>query len=189
MAEMKQVKSDIGYVREVLQASERVWAPAAVYYLWAALVLVGFSLRDFAPGVVGLYWAIAAPLGAVLSAFLSWCDSQRRGQVRRDVGIRSGLHWIGMMVAIFSAAALGVTGAIPQQEMGRVILLIIALAHFLGGVHLDRTMLWVGLLMMAGYLALFFIPAYVWTILGILVAVALIVTGLMQRRKNVSSPS
>jgi len=190
MAEMKQVKSDVSYVREILQVSERDQGPVAIYYLWAALVLVGFPLVDFAPGyVVGLYWAIAAPLGFVISAFLGWRDSQRRGQVRRDVGIRYGLHWLGMMVAIFSAAALGATGAIAQQEVGRVILLIITLAYFLSGVHLDRPMLWVGLLMMAGYLALFFIPAYVWTILGILVAVALTITGLIERRKNVLSPS
>jgi len=81
---MGQVKSDIGYVREVLQTSERDQGPVAIYYLWAAILLVGFSLLDFVSGyVVGLYWAIAAPAGFALSTFLGWRASQRRGQVRR----------------------------------------------------------------------------------------------------------
>jgi hypothetical protein len=88
------------------------------------------------------------------------------------------------MLAILLAVPLGVTGAIPWPVLSRVFLLIVALAYFLAGVHLERPLKWVGLLMMAGYVGLFFIPAYGWTLVGILVSLSLIVSGLLERRRG-----
>ena len=188
MADMEQVKSDLGYVREVVRTSEQDPSVPAISFLWAGICLVGFSLIDFAPRHVGLYWSIAAPLGFLVSCFLGWRHSQRQGQMRRDLGIRYFLHMFGMMAVIFLASILGMTGAVAWQELSKLILLIIGLAYFLAGVHLERPLLWIGILMMAGYLSLFVIPAYGWTFIGVLVAVALVSTGLIERRKSGTSP-
>ncbi|MBT9160565.1 MAG: hypothetical protein AAGB97_05905 [Dehalococcoidia bacterium] len=188
MADMEQVKSDLGYLREVVRTSEQDPSLSVIYFLWAALCLVGFSLVDFAPRHVGLYWSIAAPLGFLTSCFLGWRHSRRQGQMHRDLGIRYGLHMFGMMVVIFLAAILGVIGAVCWQELSKLILLIIGLSYFLAGLHLERPLLWIGILMMVGYLALFVIPAYGWTFIGALVAVALVSTGLIGRRKSGTSP-
>ncbi|MCL0073414.1 hypothetical protein M1O50_00760 [Dehalococcoidia bacterium] len=187
MADMEQVKSDLGYVREVVRTSEQDPLLSVLYFLWAGICLVGFSLIDFAPRHVGLYWSIAAPLGFLTSCFLGWRHSQRQGQMPR-AGMRYGLHIFGMMAVIFLATILGVTGAVCWNELVKLILLIIGLGYFLAGVHLDRPLLWIGILMMAGYLALFVIPAYGWTFIGALVAVALITVGLIERRKSGTSP-
>lgn len=188
MTDMKQEKSDLGYVREVVRTSEQGPSVPAISFLWAGICLVGFSLIDFAPRHVGLYWSIAAPVGFLTSGFLGWRHSRRQGQMRRDLGIRYGLHMFGMMAVIFLASILGMTGAVAWQELSKLILLIIGLAYFLAGLHLERPLLWIGILMMAGYLALFVIPAYGWTLIGVLVAVALVSTGLIERRKSGTSP-
>jgi hypothetical protein len=60
--------------------------------------------------------------------------------------------------------------------MSKFFLLIIALAYFLAGVHLERPLLWISFVMVVGYAALFFIPAYGWTIVGAMTAVALAAT-------------
>ncbi|MCL0037315.1 hypothetical protein M1N15_01675 [Dehalococcoidia bacterium] len=187
MADMEQVKSDLGYVREVVRTSEQDPLLSVLYFFWAGICLVGFSLIDFAPRHVGLYWSIAAPLGFLTSCFLGWRRSKRQGQMPR-AGMRYGLHMFGMMAVIFLASILGMTGAVAWQELSKLILLIIGLAYFLAGVHLERPLLWIGILMMAGYLSLFVIPAYGWTFIGALVAVALVSTGLIGRRKSGTSP-
>ena len=190
MTDMKQVKSDLGYVREVVRTSEQHPSPAAIHFLWALICLVGFSLIDFAPRFVGLYWGITGPLGFLASSFLGWRHSQQLGQVCRAEGMRHALHWFGMMAVIFLASILGVTGAVCWQELTKVIVLIIGLTYFLAGIHLDRPLLWIGLLLIAGYLTLFIIPAYDGTLIGVLLAVALVSTGLIGRRKSgTTSPS
>jgi hypothetical protein len=184
MSSTKQVTDDLEYLGALLRRSERGGSPFIIYALWAVLVLVGFSMVDFAPQRVGLFWMIAGPLGGVASAILGHRYGLRIGQVNREEGIRHLWHWFGMMLAILLAVPLGVTGAIAWPVLSRVFLLIISLAYFLAGVHQERPLKWVGLLMMAGYVALFFIPAYGWTLVGILVSMSLIVSGLLERRRG-----
>ncbi len=43
------IKSDIGYVKNLVSKAKTPSPPASVYALWAVLVAVGFSLVDFAP--------------------------------------------------------------------------------------------------------------------------------------------
>ncbi len=185
MSETNRIDNDIRYVRGLVSESDRGTSPTAIYMMWAAICLVGFPLADFAPQYVGFFWMIAGPLGGIASFALGWRHSVRMGQMRRDVGVRHGLHWSGMLVAIFLVVPLAGTGAIAWSAGHRVILLLLAFSYFLAGVHLDRPLLWVGLLMIVAYVALFFISAYQWTIVGIAVAVALVVAGLLGGKKRV----
>lgn len=179
------IENDIRYVRGLVSESDRGASPTAIYLMWAAIVLVGFPLADFSPRYVGLFWMIAGPAGAVASLLLGWRHSVRMGQVRHDVGIRHALHWVGLLVAAFLVVPLGATDTIAWSVVHRVILLVLAFGYYLAGVHLDRPLLWVGLLMIAAYVALFFIEAYKWTIVGAAVAVALAAAGLAGRKQRV----
>jgi hypothetical protein len=185
MSETKKIENEIRYVRGLVTESDRSAAPTAIYLLWAVICLVGFPLADLAPRYVGLFWMIAGPAGAVASMILGWRHSVRMGQLRRDVGIRHALHWTGTLVAVFLVVPLGVTETIAWSVVHRVILLILGFSYYLAGVHLDRPILWVGLLMIAAYIALFFIEAYKWTIVGVAVAVALAAAGLAGGQKRV----
>jgi hypothetical protein len=184
MASPKQLTDDLEYLGALLRKSERGGSPFMIYALWAVLVLVGFSMVDFAPHRVGLFWFVAGPLGGVASAILGHRYALSIGQLNREEGLRHAWHWFGIMLAILLAVPLGVSGAVAWPVLSRVFLLIVALAYFLAGVHLERPLKWVGLLMMAGYVSLFFIPAYGWTLVGILVSLSLIVSGLVERRRG-----
>jgi hypothetical protein len=185
MDQTKRIDDEITYVRQLVSKSDRSTAPASIYLMWAAICLVGFPLADFAPRYVGVFWMIAGPLGSLASMALGWRYSVRMGQVRRDVAIRHGLHWAGTLVAIFLVVPLGILGTVGWDVVHRVILLILALSYYLAGVHLERPILWVGLLMTVAYVALFVIKAYQWTIVGVVVAIALATTGLLGARKRV----
>ena len=185
MDQTKRIDDEITYVRQLVSKSDRSPGPASIYLLWAAICLVGFPLADFAPRYVGIFWMFAGPLGSLASMFLGWRHSVRMGQVRRDIGIRHGLHWAGTLVAIFLVVSLGVVGTVGWDVVHRVILLVLAFSYYVAGIHLERPLVWVGLLMSAAYVALFFIKVYQWTIVGIVVAIALATTGLLGGRKRV----
>jgi hypothetical protein len=54
------------------------------------------------------------------------------------------LHWGGLLGAIALAILLPARGLVPAAAVGPVILLLLALAYFLAGVHLDPAFRWVG---------------------------------------------
>ncbi len=176
MKEMSQLEEDLGYVRRAVQKSEPRPSPRSIYLLWAAILLVGFALMDFRTGAVGLYWMTVAPAGFVISALLGWRHHLRLGQSRRGAGRVPILHWGATMGSIFLAVPLVVTGSVQAEDFGKVALVIMALGYFLAGVHLDRRLMGVGLLIAAGYLMLLILPSFSWTVMGLLLAVALAIS-------------
>ena len=94
------------------------------------------------------------------------------------------LHWGGMVTAVFLAVLLSANGFMRWDGLGRAILLILALSYFQAGVHLDRALLWIGLLMGGGYVFVLLVPVYVWTVVGLVFAAALTVAGLRGGRPN-----
>lgn len=182
MHHLEQVEGDLRFVRGALDASTRRGSPATLYFLWAAIGLVGFALLDFREPWVATYWSIAGPSGFVASAYLGWRHARRVGQASSADGTRYLLHWGGVLAAIALAVFLKVRHEIPARDLHAVILLILALGYFTGGVHLDRPFLWVGLLMAAGFVVVTMATWYAWTTVGIALAVALIAAGLREGR-------
>jgi hypothetical protein len=69
----------------------------------------------------------------------------------------------------------------PSATLHTVILLLLALSYFTAGVHLDRPLLWIGILMAAGSILVTVVPLYAWTMLGIALAVSLAAAGMRSR--------
>lgn len=182
--DQNQVKSDLRFVRAIVESTDRDISPAAIYFLWAVVGLVGFALMDINETWVPAYWSIAGPAGFLASAVLGWRHARRTGQVTAAVGRRYLLHWGGMLATIFLAILMPISGLLPWDALQPAILLILALGHFEAGVHLDRPLLWVGLLMGAGYVFVVFVAAYAWTVVGLVMATALLIAGLRGGRRH-----
>ena len=188
MTELQQVEGDLHFVRGALAISERTHSPATICLLWAAAALVGFSLVDFRPDLVGPFWALVGPAGFVASLLIGWRHARKVGQVSAAEGRRQALHWGGMLGAVALAGLLPARGVVPWEVMNSVTLLILAFGYFTAGVHGDRGLLWIGLVMGAGYVLVALVSAYAWTIVGVAIAVALAVTGLRGRRAHEAAP-
>ena len=174
--ETHDLREDLDYVREVVERADTAREPRAIWYLWALISGVGFALIDFVPERVGAYWAVAGPVGFLLSAWLGARHARSRGQVSEREGWKYLLHWGGLLLAILLLVPLGATGVLSMETLPRVILLLVAFTYYLAGVHLSRPGLWVAGLLAVGYVSLFFLDRYAWTLIGGLIAVALIVT-------------
>ena len=181
MSDVNQVTSDLKYVRRAVEQSQN-GTPAAIYALWGALGFVGLSMVDFAPQYVGRFWLLAAPLGFVASVLLGRRAALSAGQTDAQAGRRHLWHWAGLLIGLALMVPLAVNGSIRWSLLAQLFLLFIAMVYFLAGIHLDRRLLTVGLLIAAGYVALLFSPPFAWTWTGIVVAAALWLCAYQARR-------
>lgn len=178
----RELEGDLGYVRGVVARSEGHVGPRAIWFLWGAISAVGFALIDLRPGWVPEFWAVAAPAGFVASAWLGWRHGRSIGQESRREGAAWMLHWGATTLACFGVLPLAATGVLEGPGIAMAILLVTALSYFLAGVHLARPLLWIGVLIAAGYLAVIYLPGPIWIVVGLVVGIALFSTGIVGDR-------
>lgn len=181
------LESDLLYVRSLVRKSDGAAFPRSVYFLWAVLCLVGFSLIDLAPERTGLFWMIAGPGGGILSGILGHGAGVRMGQLDRETGIRHALHWSGMLAVIVLAVIMAVRGFIQGTVLSQVILLVVALGWWTAGVHFDRNFLWFAGVMILGFVGTLFGFSHAWTAIGVLLAANLIVAALRRGKGGVGN--
>ena len=175
MADNKQIKEDLAYVRAVTERS-RMKPVRPIYLLWAMIGLCGFALVDFADDKkwISIYWLFAAPIGFALSFWLGFRAGRNQGATSRETGIRHSLHWLAFMTAGVLGLALVHSGHLTWQGFGSLWVLLLALTYFQLGLHLERRLLPIGVLMGAGYLVTVWVPNFGWTATGVVLAMALV---------------
>ncbi len=182
MSDDRDLGRDIRYVRDVVEHADAPTGPAGIYLFWAAATLVGFALIDLRPDSVGTYWMVVFPVGWLFSGWLARRHSKSLGQADNRLCRQHAVHWLIMFGFVGLAALLPARGLIPWQSLGPTVLLSVSLAYILAALHLDRRLVWPGLLMVGGYVVLLFEPAFSWTIVGAMVAAGLVASSLVGRR-------
>ena len=191
MAMREQIKDDLAYVKDAVERTGEVHVPA-VYLMWAAIGLVGFSIPDFITNgwvdwsysSIGWYWAVMGPVGFAASWWLSMRANDRAGQISRRTGIRWGLHWAAFGATGVLGIALALSGHIGWEVFGALWVLLLALSYTLAGVHLERRLLPIGIALGVGYLTILFLPRYGWIAAGALTAAALTAQAFIGARAN-----
>ena len=175
---------DLAFVRQAVQRERSAPFPTAIALLWAGISLVGFPLIDLAPRATPLYWAIASPLGFVLSLWLGARSARHAGAVDRGDAARWAWHWLGVLAAAVLAALPALTGDATWDAYAAGVLLLTAVAYFTAGIHLHRSLLAVAAVLAAGYLAVLYAPGPTWTYVGVAAAAALAGTALLGHRRR-----
>lgn len=183
MNEPSSLHEDLRYVRSAVDRSQRSRSPAVIWYLWAAISLVGFALIDLRPQAVGLYWLIAAPIGFVLSIWLARRSHARMGQSDRATARRWFEHWAGFLVVVILLVLAGALGGIDGRTIGLAAVLLTALAYYTAGVHLESKLKWVGLVILLAFPTLLFLGRWAWSATGAVLTISLFLTGLTSTRE------
>lgn len=178
MSQLESARENLDYVSNTIRKHDRTPGDAPIYFLWAILVPIGFALPDFAPRFAGAYWFVAGIGGGLLSWWLGNRAARRRGVIDKDLGRRYGWHWAIGGIGFFLAALPMFVGVIDLAHGASLFLLVGGIIYLLAGLHLDRGILPSGIVMLVAYVVLLVtrLP-YVWTISGLVIAVALAWTG------------
>jgi hypothetical protein len=152
-------------------------------------VLIGYALLDLAPAAAGWFFFVAGVAGGIASMYLGKRAAQRDGLVDHAEGFKHLLHWGCIFIGIVALLALAVTRTeLRGPVIGQVIAILVGVVYFLAGVHFDRKFLWLGLLLMAGAVAISFVPRYGWTALGVLVSAGLILPAVLGKSDAAARP-
>lgn len=185
MNAVDRAKEDLQYVAGAVRRHHRPDTIPAIYFLWALIVAIGFVLPDFAPRAAGPYWIIGGIGGGLASWWLATREARRAGINDSALGRRYAYHWLFAGLGLALVWLPIATGRFEIQTGVSNFLLVAGLAYGFAGVHLERPLLWSGLTMLAGYVALsLFILPYVWTITGVVIALSLAWAGLSQVRAD-----
>lgn len=185
MTAIDRVKEDLDYVTNAVRREDRDDGIPMIYFMWAVLVAIGFALPDFAPRWAGLYWLIAGPAGGLASWWLGARRGAQAGIHDAALGRRYAYHWLLAALAFVLVFVPALAGKVGVAAAATNLLLVAGLTYALAGVHLERPLLWSGVLMFAGYVALslFELP-YIWTTTGLIVAASLLLAGFNQRNRQ-----
>ena len=183
MSQAQQATDDLRFVRQAVDRRDRSRnIPPFIAWTVAIYVLVGYTLLDINPAWASLFFAIAGVGMGVLFPILGRRMSRREGEFDRAEIIRINLHWLSILLAIAGVIGLGIARHVEGQTIGQFIALTIGLIYFLGGVHFDRNLLWLGPLLMGGAIAITYVPHYGWTALGLVVGLGLVIPTLLRRK-------
>ncbi|WP_222565369.1 hypothetical protein [Novilysobacter antarcticus] len=184
MQQADQLKQDLDYVVGAVRRHDRGAGVPSIYFMWAAIIAVGWALPDFAPQLAAPFWVLFGIGGGLVSIWLASRDTKRSGSVDQELGRRHGLHWL-VTGAAFLVCWLPVMRGAPIETAVGNFMLVAAISYALAGVHLERPLLWTGLLMLAAYVVLtMFAWPYTWTATGLLVAIALAWAGFSSQRSR-----
>ncbi len=179
MTDAERLHEDLSFVRRAVDRPAPA-GPATIYWLWAAICLVGIALPDHSPRHVPLFWSIAGPTGWLVSLVLGYRHSRRVGQLDGREGLRHFAHWGILLGAVGIVLLLAHRGLVAPAGVGPVSLLLVGVTYLLAGLHLDRLLLLPGALMVAGVFVL--LSRDSWTLVAGLVAFGLACAGVVASR-------
>lgn len=182
MTDTDQLQQDLDYISAAVRRREQPVGIPALYLFWAVAMFVGFASTDFAPQTTGLYWLVVGMGGGLFSWWMGERDDRKRGVRDVEQGKRYGLHWVVGGIGYF-LTALPMFAHGFSNDAAAGFLLTTGLVYGLAGVHLERPLLWCGLLAFAGYVALVVwrLP-YAWTMTGALMATCLLLAAVFAAR-------
>jgi hypothetical protein len=182
MTHPDQLREDLTFVRNAVENKRRSPAPAAILWLWALYVLVGYTLLDLDPRAGGMFLMIAGPLCGIASGIIGSRASRLAGEMDRTEGRIETMHWLAVPIGVIALLALAAIHPVLRTTLGgQLIVVCIAIVYYLYGVHRDRNFLWLGMVLVAGGIGLSFVPIYPWTCLGIVIALGLIIPTFLRR--------
>ena len=191
MTDARQIQEDLSFVRQAVARRERTYrAPAAISYIWAVYVLIGYTLLDVAPQWAGWFFMFGGFGGGLLCMVFGKRHDKQSGEVDRAMGRRAALHWGGgILLAFLATFALATAIPVLRGNNGaQVLVVMIGMVYFLAGVHFERHYLWLGPVLIAGGVLVGFFPHHGWTGLGAVIAAGLVIPTFFQSRTS-RSPS
>jgi hypothetical protein len=121
----------------------RFWAFCALL----GLALIGMGVTETTEGGGSLYWLILLWVYAFFSLGGDWVQARQRHVSFRSTIHLHFFHWLGALVAIHIVFLLERHEILARDGASDVSLVILALASYLAGLHFERLLVVIGVLL------------------------------------------
>jgi hypothetical protein len=109
-----------------------------VLVLLVLLSGVGVIVNDYGSKETAFrLWLWMTPVFGVISTWAAWSRAQRRGEPVATIVPVQIVHWLGVVGAVLLIYVLQIYGRMTAEGAGSAVLVVLALAAFLAGVHTD----------------------------------------------------
>lgn len=147
----------------------------AVLILLILLSLIGVGVTDFSPTDGYWYWIFMIVIFGLISIALAFFESKKMsGSVVKEVLAVQAIHWFGSMLTVFGVFLLLQAERLNSENSGLVILLILALATFIDGIHLGWRFSVAGLFLGATAVIAAFVDDFMWIVLILAIVIILL---------------
>ena len=178
------VQENIEYVRSAVVRQDYDPAEFNIAIILTFVNLIGLSLYDWSYIAGGVFWIVALPVFGIGTGWYASRVTKNRGEIDRALGRRHALHWTSIPLFLFFSNIIIFTNRLPEEGIGQIMFLVIAMVYYLGGVHFWRGYLWAGLAMASGILWLALLDRFAFTLTGSLTFVVLAGSALRYRYRH-----
>ncbi|MCI0668107.1 MAG: hypothetical protein L0Y38_03890 [Methylococcaceae bacterium] len=169
------VKKDPEIVPRVGSVRRESRIEEGVLILLIILSLIGVGVTDFSPTDGYWYWIFMILIFGLISIGLAFVESKKMsGTVVKEVLAVQAIHWLGSMLTVFGVFLLLQAGRLNYEDTGLVILLILALATFIDGIHLGWRFSVAGLFLGTTSVIAAFFDDFMWIVLVLAIVIILL---------------
>jgi len=138
------------------------------------LSIIGIGITDFSPADSHRYWFAMVPVFAGACLILEWSRARGKGLKWTTIVRPQLLLWLGLLLAVRLAYLLLHTGRLDNENIGLIILLLLALTTFFAGIHLGWRLFIVGIFLGIALIGAAYLEEFVWIFLIIAIVVVAI---------------
>ena len=158
------------------------------YIILLILALIGVAYTDFSPARSSLYWQVMVPLFALLCIIARWRRVEPNTRSRLRMIWDQVLHWGALLLVMRLLFVPEVRNLLDSDITGMLLLYLVALTTFLGGIYLDWRLCIVGVFLGLGAIAIAFLDEVALPMLGLaMLTIVVFILWTRFRRKTDSS--
>jgi cation transport ATPase len=135
-----------------------------VFLVLMVLSVVGVGITDLSPKNGHFYWLCMVAVVAIASIISGWKRCQDRGEPTNAMLMEQLIHWGATLVAVLAVYVLLNTGSLDYENTGMVVLLVLAFATFLNGIHLGRGFYLAGFFLSVTFVVMAYVEQYIWVL-------------------------
>lgn len=139
-------------------------ARIAVALTMIVLSFIGLIITDIRQESGWLYWRFITPLLAVLALWLSWYLKKEKHPLYPLSLWHEILHWTGLLASVLLLSFFVHIGVMGRLEAALATLTLLSQAVFLAGIYIERTFLYIGIILGLFTLAVAFLEEYLYAI-------------------------
>jgi hypothetical protein len=142
------------------------------------LAFVGMMITHVKTSEGWDYWRWTVGIYALLALWLSWYMKRQTKAIAPFTIVHELIHWAGVIGAVFLVATYVHMGIISRYAAGLFDLTLLSLGIFLAGIYIERTFIFIGIVL--GLLGIFtaFINQYIYIVMIPLIFIAALVIGI-----------